>query len=185
MEAKSTFTCARERLEMELREIKENPPTHISFGPRSDDDVFKCQGIIMGAIGTPFEGGIFRLSIQFPSDYPFSPPEVKFLTKIYHPNVNEDGKIDINIGEQWTPAFTTETLLLSISSMLTYPILEHTENAISDLYLNHYQRYNAIAREWTQKYAMSGFVSISPDDQSLHSLDAQLLHSEVARLSIE
>ncbi|KAI8538033.1 hypothetical protein RHMOL_Rhmol09G0069400 [Rhododendron molle] len=94
----------------------------------------------MGPIGTPFEGGIFHLSIQFPSDYPFSPPEVKFLTKIfgilliasemvsdvqiYHPNVNEDGKIDINIGEQWTPALTTETLLLSISSLLTYPILE-------------------------------------------------------------
>lgn len=104
--------------------------------------------------------------------------------QIYHPNVNEDGKIDINIGEQWTPALTTETLLLSISSMLTYPILEHAENAISDLYLNHYQRYNATAREWTQKYAMSGFVSISPDAQSLHSPDAQSLHSEVAKLSI-
>ncbi|KAF7132530.1 hypothetical protein RHSIM_Rhsim09G0056300 [Rhododendron simsii] len=177
MEGKSTFTYARERLELELRGIKENPPTHISFGPRSDDDVFNCQGIIMGPIGTPFEGGIFLLSIQFPSDYPFSPPEVKYLTKIYHPNVNEDGIIDINIGEQWTPAWTTEALLLSIWSMLMEPILGHTENEISDLYLNHYQRYSAIAREWTQKYAMSGFVSISPGDQSLHL--------EVARLSIE
>lgn len=104
--------------------------------------------------------------------------------QIYHPNVNEDGIIDINIGEQWTPALTTETLLLSISSLLTFPILEHAQNAISDLYLNHYQRYNAIAREWTQKYAMSGFVSISPDAQSIHSSDAQSLHSEVAKLSI-
>lgn len=177
MEAESMVKYARERLEMELREIDENPPTHISFGPLSDD-VFQWQGIIMGPIDTPFEGGIFLLSINFPINYPFSPPEVKFQTKIYHPNVSKDGQIDINIlGEQWTPVLTTEKLLLSISSLLTDPILGNTDNPISDVYLYHRKDYDRIAREWTQEYAICKIFLVSPHEQSLSS--------GVAGLSIE
>ncbi|XP_052190081.1 uncharacterized protein LOC127799883 isoform X2 [Diospyros lotus] len=128
---KTRLDGARERLEMELMSMNQNPPTHISFGPVSDDDIFHWQGIIMGPSDTALEGSIFHLSIEFPTDYPYSPPQVKFETKVgsdlqvYHPNVSEDGTIRINIlGEQWSPALTTEKLLLSICSILYEPILE-------------------------------------------------------------
>ncbi|KAL7177333.1 hypothetical protein ACSBR2_030648 [Camellia fascicularis] len=146
--------CAKRRLEMELRDMNENPPTHISFGPLSDD-MFQWQGIIMGPVDTPFEGGLFHLSIEFPIDYPLMPPQVKFQTKVYHPNVDQDGTIDINIlGEEWSPALTTEKLLLSIISILMNPILEEgNQNQISNLYLHDKKTYNKIAKEWTRQYA--------------------------------
>ncbi|PSS35688.1 Ubiquitin-conjugating enzyme like [Actinidia chinensis var. chinensis] len=135
MEEKTPQNCARERLEMEFREIDKNPPTHISFGPVSEDDMFQWQGIIMGPVDTLLDGYIFQLSLKFPSDYPFSPPQVKFQTKVYHPNVDEAGTIDISLlGEKWSPAITIEKLLLSISSILWDPILEDTQNPITDGY---------------------------------------------------
>ncbi|XP_057497792.1 probable ubiquitin-conjugating enzyme E2 12 [Actinidia eriantha] len=135
MDAKTAQHYARERLEKEFREIDKNPPTHISFGPVSEDDMFQWQGIIMGPMDTPFEGYIFQLSLQFPSDYPFSPPQVKFQTKVYHPNVDEVGIVNISLlGEQWSPAITIETLLLSISSILLDPMLEDAQNPTSDYY---------------------------------------------------
>ncbi|KAE9450693.1 hypothetical protein C3L33_17405, partial [Rhododendron williamsianum] len=73
--------CARIRLELELRESVSNPPTNISFGPVSDEDMFHWQGIIIGPVDTPIEGGLFHLSIRFPIDYPFNPPKVQFQTQ--------------------------------------------------------------------------------------------------------
>ncbi|PSS23974.1 Ubiquitin-conjugating enzyme like [Actinidia chinensis var. chinensis] len=135
MDAKTAQNYARERLEKEFREIDINPPTHISFGPVSEDDMFQWQGIIMGPMDTPFEGCIFQLFLQFPFDYPFSPPQVKIQTKVYHPNVDEVGIVNISLlGEQWSPAITIETLLLSISSILLDPMLEDAQNPTSDYY---------------------------------------------------
>lgn len=138
--------CARTRLEIELKEFNKNPPANVSCGPISDEDMFHWQGIIIGPADTPFEGSLFRLSIEFPVDYPYEPPNVKFETKIYHPNVGEEGQIHLNVlGEQWSPALTTEILLVSISSILLDPLLldpilldypfllEDTENPIFDI----------------------------------------------------
>ncbi|XAR48830.1 Ubiquitin--protein ligase [Bertholletia excelsa] len=140
---------------MELNEINANSPTHISFGA-VEDDMFKWQGIIMGPMETPFEGGVFHISLRFPPDYPFKPPHVKFQTKVYHPNVDKDGTIDINIlKDQWSPALTAEKLLLSICSILMDPVLDDIEeNPISDLYRNDRISYNRTAREWTKRYAI-------------------------------
>ena len=78
--------CARKRIEKELEEIYVHPPTNISFGPISDD-IFHCQGIIIGPLGTALEGHTFSLSIQFPIDYPFKPPKVQFQTKVLHNHI--------------------------------------------------------------------------------------------------
>ena len=58
-----------------------------------DDKIDHCQAVILGPVGTPYEGGAFFLDIKFPSGYPFAPPKLLFLTKIYHPNVLPDGRI--------------------------------------------------------------------------------------------
>lgn len=54
-----------------------------------------------------FEGGVFFLTIHFPTDYPFKPPKVSFTTRIYHPNINSNGSICLDIlRDQWSPALT-------------------------------------------------------------------------------
>lgn len=69
--------------------------------------VAHLQATIMGPGESPFQGGVFFLNIHFPSDYPFKPPKVSFTTRIYHPNVNSNGSICLDIlNAQWSPALT-------------------------------------------------------------------------------
>ena len=79
---------------------------NFAAGPLDEKDWFHWQAIIMGPEDCPYSGGIFVLNIQYPDGYPFSPPEVNFLTRIYHPNIDENGKICVDIlREKWNPGF--------------------------------------------------------------------------------
>ncbi|KER31367.1 hypothetical protein T265_02414 [Opisthorchis viverrini] len=103
-----------------------------------------------------YEGGVFFLKIVFPTDYPFKPPKVSFNTKIYHPNINGNGSICLDIlRSQWSPALTISKVLLSICSLLTDPNPDDPLCPdIARQYKSDRKRYEEIAREWTQKYAM-------------------------------
>ncbi|OXB71524.1 UNVERIFIED_CONTAM: hypothetical protein H355_011476 [Colinus virginianus] len=110
------FVCMQE-----LNDLSKDPPTNCSAGPVGDD-MFHWQATIMGPEDSPYSGGVFFLNIHFPSDYPFKPPKVNFTTKIYHPNINSQGAICLDIlKDQWSPALTISKVLLSISSLLTDP----------------------------------------------------------------
>jgi len=110
----------------------------------------------MGPDDSPYSGGVFFLNIHFPTDYPFKPAKFNFTTRIYHPNINANGSICLDIlKDQWSPALTISKVLLSISSLLTDanpddPLVPE----IAQIYKTDRAKFEATAREWTRKYAM-------------------------------
>ncbi|XP_057588846.1 ubiquitin-conjugating enzyme E2 D4 isoform X4 [Hippopotamus amphibius kiboko] len=111
----------------------------------------------MGPNDSPYQGGVFFLTIHFPTDYPFKPPKVAFTTKIYHPNINSNGSICLDIlRSQWSPALTVSKVLLSICSLLCDPNPDDPlVPEIAHTYKADREKYNRLAREWTQKYAIT------------------------------
>ena len=147
---------ASKRIQKELQDLQRDPPTSCSAGPVGED-LFHWQATIMGPADSPYTGGVFFVMIHFPPDYPFKPPKVNFQTKVYHPNINSNGSICLDIlKEQWSPALTISKVLLSICSLLTDPNPDDPlVPEIAHIYKNQRTRYEETARAWTQKYAMN------------------------------
>ncbi|KAL2009110.1 hypothetical protein VTN00DRAFT_7304 [Thermoascus crustaceus] len=153
--ASDPFDMALKRINKELTDLGRDPPSSCSAGPIGDD-LFHWQATIMGPGDSPYSGGVFFLAIHFPTDYPFKPPKVNFTTRIYHPNINSNGSICLDIlRDQWSPALTISKVLLSICSMLTDPNPDDPlVPEIAHVYKTDRPRYEATAREWTRKYAI-------------------------------
>ncbi|KAJ1325690.1 ubiquitin-conjugating enzyme E2 D [Microdochium nivale] len=150
-----SYTMALKRINKELADLGRDPPSSCSAGPVGED-LFHWQATIMGPADSPYQGGVFFLAIHFPTDYPFKPPKVNFTTKIYHPNINSNGSICLDIlRDQWSPALTISKVLLSICSMLTDPNPDDPlVPEIAHVYKQDRAKYNATAVEWTRKYAV-------------------------------
>ncbi|TRZ00611.1 hypothetical protein DNTS_008069 [Danionella cerebrum] len=132
---------ALKRIQKELTDLARDPPAQCSAGPVGDD-VFHWQATIMGPNESPYQGGVFFLTIHFPTDYPFKPPKVAFTTRIYHPNINSNGSICLDIlRSQWSPALTISK---------DDPLVPE----IARIYKTDTEKYNRMAKEWTEKYAM-------------------------------
>lgn len=148
---------SQRRIEKELQELRRDPPSSCSAGP-TGDDLFKWDGCIFGPDESPYSGGVFKLSIQFPVDYPFRPPHVQFKTPIYHPNINSAGLICLDIlKKEWSPILTISKVLLSITSLLTDP--NPDDPFVPDIarqYKTNRVAYEMKARQWTLLYAQPG-----------------------------
>ncbi|KAI9185906.1 hypothetical protein LWI28_011802 [Acer negundo] len=146
------FAMASKRINKELKDLQKDPPASCSAGPVADD-MFHWQATIMGPADSPFAGGVFLVSIHFPPDYPFKPPKVAFRTKVFHPNINSNGSICLDIlKEQWSPALTISKVLLSICSLLTDPNPDDPlVPEIAHMYKTDRAKYETTARSWTQK----------------------------------
>lgn len=146
---------AVKRINKELMEIKREQQDLCDAGP-TGNDAFAWSATIRGPAGSPYAGGTFRLDIRFPVEYPFKPPRVNFQTQIYHPNINADGGICLDIlKDQWSPALTVTKVLLSISSLLNEPNPDDPlVPEIANIFKTNRAAYEATARQWTQMYAL-------------------------------
>jgi len=145
---------ALKRIKKELQDLNKDPPAQCSAGP-VQDDLFHWQATIMGPTESPYQGGVFFLNIHFPTDYPFKPPKISFSTRIYHPNINSNGSICLDIlRSQWSPALTVSKVLLSICSLLNDPNPEDPlVPEIARVFKQDPKKYESTAKEWTIKYA--------------------------------
>ena len=148
---------AIKRLTAELRQLERNPPMNCSAGLVDSSNIFHWRATIIGPEDTPYQGGVFHLDINFPVQYPFVPPKVRFTTKIYHPNISSAGSICIDIlkKNKWSPSLKIEKVLLSICSLLSDANPDDPlEPEIARIYKSNNKKYLEIARAWTTIYAM-------------------------------
>lgn len=129
-------------LQKQLKDLCKNPVDGFSAGLVDESNIFEWSVTIIGPPDTLYEGGFFNAIMSFPSNYPNSPPSVKFTSEIWHPNVYPDGRVCISIlhppgddpngyelaSERWTPVHTVESIVLSIISMLSSPNDESPAN---------------------------------------------------------
>nr|XP_010304057.1 PREDICTED: ubiquitin-conjugating enzyme E2 T [Balearica regulorum gibbericeps] len=152
------------RLKRELSLLTTEPPPGITcWQNESQLDDLRAQ--ILGGADTPYEKGIFNLEIVVPERYPFEPPKIRFLTPIYHPNIDSAGRICLDVLKlppkgAWRPSLNISTLLTSIQLLMAEPNPDDPLMAdISSEYKYNKQLFLLNAREWTEKYASQQKVS--------------------------
>ncbi|KAI9602578.1 hypothetical protein KEM48_001774 [Puccinia striiformis f. sp. tritici PST-130] len=169
------------RINRELLTIRSELPEGIlSIGPKSDADIYDWQGSIAGPSGSCYEHGVFHFNILLPYDYPFHPPrvspfaiikpihikssdlsfhclrpQVSFKTQIFHPNINPQGAICLDIlTHKWSPALSIQKVLLSIICLLTDPNPQDPlVRDIAKLYIQNRSKFEATAKQWVELYA--------------------------------
>jgi ubiquitin-conjugating enzyme E2 C len=83
------------------------------------DNLFHWVGTIQGPKGTAYEGFQYRIQMKFPNDYPYTAPTIFFDTPIFHPNVDTNGAICLDIlKDKWSAVYNVQTILLSLQSLL-------------------------------------------------------------------
>lgn len=121
--------------------FQKEPIDGVSLG-YDEDNIYSWNINIIGPKDSPYEGGIFNCTMEFPKDFPLTPPKFIFNTKIYHPNVYEDGKVCISIlhppgddkwgyekaEERWRPVHSVSSIIISIISLLSSPNDESPAN---------------------------------------------------------
>ncbi|XP_045510088.1 ubiquitin-conjugating enzyme E2-22 kDa [Colias croceus] len=143
-------------------------------------------GEISGPPDTPYEGGVFKLEIKVPETYPFNPPKIRFITKIWHPNVSSvTGAICLDIlKDQWAAALTLRTVLLSIQALLAAAEPNDPQDAVvAKQYKDNQQLFSLTARHWTNVYA-GGPVTIWEFNQKVQLLLEMGVEEHQARVAL-
>ncbi|RDH34181.1 ubiquitin-conjugating enzyme/RWD-like protein [Aspergillus welwitschiae] len=92
--------------------------------PQGTLDLKRWECGIPGKAQTLWEGGLFKLDVTFPDEYPTKPPKCKFVPPLFHPNVYPSGTVCLSIlneEEAWKPAITIKQILLGIQDLLDDP----------------------------------------------------------------
>ncbi|KAI8461012.1 ubiquitin-conjugating enzyme/RWD-like protein [Phakopsora pachyrhizi] len=118
-----------------------------------DEDLSRLRGKFPGPLNSPYEGGTFEVSIEIPKMYPFEPLKMKFITKVYHPNVSsQSGAICLDIlKDAWSPVLTLKTTLVSLQSLLCSPEPNDPQDAeVAKVYLSDKKTFERTATYWTE-----------------------------------
>lgn len=143
------------RIIKETQRLMQEPVPGISAVP-DEQNARYFHVIVFGPEDSPFEGGLFKLELFLPEDYPMSAPKVRFITKIYHPNIDRLGRICLDIlKDKWSPALQIRTVLLSIQALLSAPNPDDPlANDVAELWKVNEAEAIRNAKEWTQRYAI-------------------------------
>lgn len=146
------------RLARELEKIQKTPSNGILADVKTNN-VWNVR--ILGPHNSPYKEGTFNLEVCIPSNYPFSPPALKFITKVFHPNIDDNGRICMDLlkmppSGNWRPTIGIEGLLIAVRTLLENP--NPRDPLMVDtaaLFEQDREAFNKQAEEYTIKYAKS------------------------------
>nr|XP_020732056.1 ubiquitin-conjugating enzyme E2 N isoform X1 [Odocoileus virginianus texanus] len=148
--------CTEEEEGKETQRLLAEPVPGIKAEP-DESNARYFHVVIAGPQDSPFEGGTFKLELFLPEEYPMAAPKVRFMTKIYHPNVDKLGRICLDIlKDKWSPALQIRTVLLSIQALLSAPNPDDPlANDVAEQWKTNEAQAIETARAWTRLYAMN------------------------------
>lgn len=128
------------------------------------EDLFIWEVAIFGPPDTLYHGGYFKARMTFPQDYPFSPPSLRFVSEIWHPNVYENGRLCISIlhspvddphsgelpSERWNPTRNVRTILLSVISLLNEPNISSPANVAASVMYRRWRDSQGTDKEYEE-----------------------------------
>uniref|UniRef100_A0A1A9WF61 E2 ubiquitin-conjugating enzyme n=1 Tax=Glossina brevipalpis TaxID=37001 RepID=A0A1A9WF61_9MUSC len=163
----------------EMKSMAQHPLEGIKI-QINDADVTDIQALIEGPVDTPYSGGIFRVKLVLGKDFPRSPPKAFFTTKIFHPNVANNGEICVDtLKQDWKPHLGIKHILLTIKCLLIVPNAESALNGeAGKLLLESYDDYSQRAKMMTEIHAQMAKSIETKDDGGLsfkkHAIDKKL-----------
>lgn len=129
-----TKDCVK-RLLSDIKEIMKNPLNdHGIFYKHDETNMLKGYVLIVPGEGTPYSYGYFMFKLDFPPNYPYSPPKATYVTNNgktrFHPNYYTNGKVCLSLlntwrGEEWSSCNTISSILLHMASIFTDKALLH------------------------------------------------------------
>lgn len=151
MSKSTTNNTLVKRIARDLQECSENN-IHVETYA---NNITHITCVLLGPQDSEYEEGIFKLDVNFPNKYPFCPPDMKFTTKLFHPNISVDGRICLDIlKDKWSPALSFYKILLSLQSLLTDPNTSSPLNSeAAQLYNSNRKQYAITVKEYIAQYA--------------------------------
>ncbi|KAJ2161553.1 Ubiquitin-conjugating enzyme E2 2 [Coemansia sp. RSA 552] len=145
-------TPCRRRLMRDFKRLQGDPPGGVSGAPLPNN-IMLWNAVIFGPADTAFEDGTFKLVMQFEETYPNKPPQVKFISKMFHPNVYKNGELCLDILQnRWSPTYDVAAILTSIQSLLHDPNPNSPANAeAANLYRENRKEYTRRVRETVEQ----------------------------------
>lgn len=140
--------------------LQKDPPPGAWCGPIEGKPLTELEAGIQGPAGTVYEAGVFKLSVDIPTRYPMEPPKVRFVTPVYHPNIDAEGRICLDILNPppkgaWKPSLNISTVLSSIALLLSEP--NPDDGLVTDTtyeYKHQREIFNSKAKAWTRQHAV-------------------------------
>lgn len=154
------------RVQKELKEIERDRLSGVTV-KLNGSSLQRMVGCVEGPKDTPYDGGYFVVDIELDDQYPFLPPKMRFRTKVWHPNVSSaNGAICLDIlKDQWSPALTLKTALLSLQALLSSPEPDDPQDAVvARQYITDRAAFTTQAKLWTENFAVPGQLA-TPDDK--------------------
>jgi ubiquitin-protein ligase len=155
------FLFLVERLKSEFKQLNRQGfySSGLQVGLFDKFSYYKWRAFKSGPVYTSYKGGLFYMKLTFPKNYPFSPPEIRFLTPIYHLNVNSVkgsnlGVVKLPIFEYWTPSNTIRELITKLFTIFYYPNTNYYFDQDKTIeFIKHRDLYESKIKYFTKKYA--------------------------------